>query len=211
MPETAQNLRQRLRETATLALLDAAEATFVEKGFERATMQDVAARAGCAVGTLYVHFKNKDQFFKAIVQRRLQDIQQRVDAALAPGADPLTMLRAFVETHIRWAHQNVAFVNMMCSAMPMRYYDFEARMNELLPDCKDKLQKGFLDVIREGQKKGQIRKDIPAHALGDVLHGVLCTLLDQFAARPEKFTLKEQLSLGWQFIATGLIGDKSRA
>jgi AcrR family transcriptional regulator len=201
-------LRQRLKETAAGALLDAAESVFIEQGYEKATIQDVAARAGCAVGTLYVHFKNKDDVFRAIILRRLADTQAKLDAAFESTPDPLQKLRLFVEVHIRWAHANVAFVNMMCSAMPMRYYDFEARMSQLIPDCKHRLQDSIVSFIREAQKKGRVRRDIPAATIAEVLHGVLVTLLDQFAAKPEKFSLKEQLQLGWQFIASGLIGEK---
>ena len=38
-----------------------------EKGFDGATMQDIAAAAGCAVGTLYLHFKNKEQLLGGIL------------------------------------------------------------------------------------------------------------------------------------------------
>jgi AcrR family transcriptional regulator len=201
-------LRQRLKETAAGALLDAAEAAFVKHGYEKATMQDVAQLAGCAVGTLYVHFKNKDDVFRAIILRRLADIQAKLDEAFESTADPLQKLRLFVEVHIRWAHANVAFVNMMCSAMPMRYYDFEARMSQLIPDCNHRLQDSIIAIIKDAQKKGRVRKDIPAATIAEVLHGVLVTLLDQFAAKPEKHSLKEQLQLGWQFIGSGLAGEK---
>jgi AcrR family transcriptional regulator len=208
---TAQPLRQRLKEVAEDALIAAAEAVLIEKGFEKATMQDIAARAGCAVGTLYVHFKNKDDFFRAIVQRRLVDIQAQLEAAMEKAPKPIDKLRLFVEVHIRWAHVHVAFVNMMCSAMPMRYYDFEARMKELVPGCDNKFESLIIDTIRDAQKRGQVRKDIPAGTIAEVLHAVLVTLLDQFSARPEKFPLKEQLAIGWHFISTGLVGEKSRA
>lgn len=207
-------LRQRLKEAAALAMLDAAEETLIARGFENSTMQDVAARAGCAVGTLYLYFKNKEEFFKAILQRRLAEIHGELTADMAKASDPLEQIRVFVEVHIRWAHKNVKFVNMMCSAMPMRYYDFEARMREMMPDCKDEMRDAFIATVRAGQKQGLIRKDVKAEMLADVLHGVMVTLLDQFSARPEKFPLKEQLTLGWQFIATGLVGSaggKSRA
>lgn len=42
------------------ALLDAAAAVFVEKGYEAATMAEVAARASAAIGSLYQFFPNKE-------------------------------------------------------------------------------------------------------------------------------------------------------
>ena len=46
-------------ETRRQAILDAALAVFAERGFEAARLEDVAARAGVAKGTLYLYFRDK--------------------------------------------------------------------------------------------------------------------------------------------------------
>jgi AcrR family transcriptional regulator len=209
MVDVAQPLRERLRNAAAEALLDAAEKTLIAKGYEKSTMQDIAAAAGCAVGTIYVHFKSKEEFFKAIVQRRLAEIQSVVQEALQAARNPRDLLRIFIETHVRWAHANVEFVNLACTVLPMRYYDFEARLNEIVPDCKDQMEPTILAAIGEGQQQGMIRRDIAPEILAEMLHGMMITLLDQFSARPGKFTLEQQLDMAWKFIASGLVGGAS--
>lgn len=52
------------------ALLVAAEAEFADKGFHAARIQDIATRAGVAVGTLYNHFEQKDELLRAILDNR---------------------------------------------------------------------------------------------------------------------------------------------
>ena len=47
-------------------LLEAARAVIREKGFERTTLQDVAARAGMTSGAIYGNFKNRDELFIAL-------------------------------------------------------------------------------------------------------------------------------------------------
>ena len=47
-------------------LLEAARALIREKGFERTTLQDVAARAGMTSGAIYGNFKNRDELFIAL-------------------------------------------------------------------------------------------------------------------------------------------------
>jgi AcrR family transcriptional regulator len=202
-------LRERIKNAVIVAVLDAAEVCLIEKGFEKATMQDVAGRAGCAVGTIYLYFKSKDELFKAIVQRRLNEIQEEVQAAMAGGATPVDRLRIFVETHVRWAHRNVKFVNLICSVLPMRYYDFEARMHELMPDCNDQMRESLVDTMKAAQAAGEVRGDIQPETLLEMLHGIMVTLLDQFSAKPEKYTLEEQLHLTWQVMATGITGGRA--
>jgi AcrR family transcriptional regulator len=49
-------------------ILDGARSVFLAKGFDAASMNDIAAAAGVSKGTLYVYFDNKEQLFEEIVQ-----------------------------------------------------------------------------------------------------------------------------------------------
>lgn len=49
-------------------ILEAARAVFIEKGFAAARIEDVAARAGIAKGTVYLYFDGKEALFKALIR-----------------------------------------------------------------------------------------------------------------------------------------------
>lgn len=49
------------------AILDAARSVFLERGYAAARMEDVAARAGVAKGTVYLYFRGKETLFKALI------------------------------------------------------------------------------------------------------------------------------------------------
>jgi AcrR family transcriptional regulator len=48
-------------------LIDAAAAVIGEKGFDRASLEEIAARAGMTRGAVYGNFKNKDELFLALI------------------------------------------------------------------------------------------------------------------------------------------------
>ena len=50
-------------------ILDVAEKLFVEKGFDAASTNDILAVIGIARGTLYYHFKSKEEILDAIIER----------------------------------------------------------------------------------------------------------------------------------------------
>ena len=50
-------------------ILDVAEQLFAEKGFDNASTNDIIKRIGIARGTLYHHFKSKEEILDAIVNR----------------------------------------------------------------------------------------------------------------------------------------------
>lgn len=54
------------RDRTRAALLEAARALVREKGYERTTLEEVAARAGMTTGAIYGNFKNRDELFIAL-------------------------------------------------------------------------------------------------------------------------------------------------
>jgi AcrR family transcriptional regulator len=74
-------------------LLEAARVVIREKGYERTTLQDVAARAGMTSGAIYGNFKNRDDLFIALAEEYWAPIKPRFRA----GAGLAEMLRAVAE------------------------------------------------------------------------------------------------------------------
>jgi AcrR family transcriptional regulator len=78
------------------AILDAALAIFAEKGFEAARLDDVAARAGIAKGTVYLYFRDKQTLFEELVRSAVHPILAAVaHAATAADAPASQILDGF--------------------------------------------------------------------------------------------------------------------
>jgi TetR/AcrR family fatty acid metabolism transcriptional regulator len=76
-------------------IVDAAVAVFSERGFHRATMQEVADAAGIAKGTTYLYFASKEQLLEHIFAVALQEyigLAERVAAMPAPAPERLRRL-----------------------------------------------------------------------------------------------------------------------
>jgi AcrR family transcriptional regulator len=65
------------------AILKAALSVFAERGFEAARLDDVAARAGVAKGTLYLYFRDKEALFEALVRSAVSPIMEEVGRVAA--------------------------------------------------------------------------------------------------------------------------------
>jgi AcrR family transcriptional regulator len=78
------------------AILAAALAVFAERGFEAARLDDVAARAGVAKGTLYLYFRDKEALFEALVRNAVSPLLEQMGRlAAAPDVTPSQALEAF--------------------------------------------------------------------------------------------------------------------
>ena len=76
-------------------IADAALRLFARYGYKRSSMDDIAREAGLAKATLYLHFKGKDDVFRAMLEllaRRVETRCREVMTMEAPFADRLSAL-----------------------------------------------------------------------------------------------------------------------
>lgn len=88
------------------AILDAAEEVIADRGFHAARIQDIAEHARIAVGTVYNHFRTKEDVLRALLDERSEALRRELVGA--PG-DPesfdkklvvrLSRLLAYVDRH----------------------------------------------------------------------------------------------------------------
>jgi AcrR family transcriptional regulator len=97
-PATPYPLIERIRTGVTdpraWAVMEAAFAVFLQFGVRRASMQDIADRAGMSRAALYLHYRNKSDIFGALVAAYLDAAADAVEAALAAHDDPADALIA---------------------------------------------------------------------------------------------------------------------
>ncbi|MFG1785339.1 TetR/AcrR family transcriptional regulator [Rhodococcus oryzae] len=78
----------------TERILDASLAVFCQYGFGKTTMQDIARAAGISRAALYLHFKSKEDLFRAGSERAHLQVRGEVDAALAADGDVIDRIDA---------------------------------------------------------------------------------------------------------------------
>lgn len=91
-------LRNRQKLERERRIVKAAEKLFARRGYSAVAMEDVAARADLAVGTIYNYFPSKSALLLAIVRRETVSLLARGQKILdaAPG-DPVAAVSAFTE------------------------------------------------------------------------------------------------------------------
>jgi AcrR family transcriptional regulator len=78
----------------TREILAAARRVVEERGLDAMTMDEIAAAAGLAKGTLYLYFQSKDDLLQALITLVGKNILQDMEASLqAPGSPPEKLIR----------------------------------------------------------------------------------------------------------------------
>ncbi len=84
--------RQERKSQTRERLIDAAAAVFARRGFETATIDEVAAAAGYTKGAVYSNFASKTDLFIALIERRIE-VQTADHARHFEGQDLTTVTR----------------------------------------------------------------------------------------------------------------------
>ena len=199
-------------------ILTAAERIFARHGFFAAKVSDVAKDAGVADGTIYLYFKSKDELLISLFERRMQQLNQALRAAIA-GLPPREQLRTFIKTYLQLVHDEpsaaeVLTIELRQSSKFMKEYDN--------PQFVDFLRM-LGGIIASAQQAGELEPAIPAHIAARMIFG----LLDELAlawvlakspfgggapgTRPKKFDIVRAADWVITLVTTGLYKHKQES
>lgn len=152
-------VRQRVRrkDARPRDLIEAAFQEFAAKGYAACRLEDVAARAGVAKGTIYRYFKDKDALFIATVRSRLPPFSAMTDAiAEFPGPT-----RVLMEHLITMAHELVvdSELPVLLRIIIGEGYRFPALTELYYQEGVAKGRQLFEQIVARGVARGEIRKD----------------------------------------------------
>src|ERR1700729_4020673 len=83
-------------------VLAAALKVFRERGFQAATMREIAAEAKMAVGAAYYYFDSKDALVMAFYERAQEEMFRETEAALERAKTLEARLRAIISAKFRY-------------------------------------------------------------------------------------------------------------
>lgn len=135
------------------AILEAAWAGFAAYGFRKTSMDDIARGAGMSRPALYLHFKNKEAIFRALVALYYQGAEREIRTALHDNTCLEAKLgRAFA------AHGGDSMEDMMSSAHGLEL--FEATMSvagDMIESGEERLREIYTAWLEAGSGAGQLR------------------------------------------------------
>lgn len=83
-------------------MLRVAESVFARRGYQAASMDEIAELVGVSKPMLYAYFGSKDGLLLACVRRARAELSQVTTAAIAEGGSPLEVMRRGLVAHFRF-------------------------------------------------------------------------------------------------------------
>ncbi len=85
-------------------LLAAAARLFREKGYSRTTVRDIAAEVGILSGSIFHHFKNKDEILFGVMNEVVIAMDEALKAALTDAKTTRDKVRALILIELKFIH-----------------------------------------------------------------------------------------------------------
>ncbi len=150
-------------------IIKAALRVFGEHSFQNASISKIAREAKVAEGTIYQHFKNKEDLFFYIPIERTNAFCDGLDLHLRGIHDTASRITKFVWYFLHFFKNNPDYARMIMLEMRVSSGFLKSRAWESLKRYTDLV----LDTIKAGQEDGTFRTDISAFRLRQLLFGIL--------------------------------------
>ncbi|MCX7950327.1 MAG: TetR/AcrR family transcriptional regulator [Clostridiales bacterium] len=108
-------------------IFEAAIKAFSQKGYHKSTMDEIAETAGVAKGTLYYHFKSKEDIFKFIIDEGLRMVEDEIKDKTEHLDSPIEKLRMVCKVQLDLVIKYIEFFKTILSQM----WGDEERQNQL--------------------------------------------------------------------------------
>ncbi len=170
MPRITPAARRALAEQRKTQILTAAAHVFATKGFERATISDIARQARISEGSIYNYFKNKSDLLVSIPRHVVEPPVEFVNASArmvgnAETGAPDRMLTEIAQNLVSTIRQNVPVFRILVSALPhMKQSTREMYLDQVVLYATGALEHYFQDQVRQGVFRKECRPRILARA-----------------------------------------------
>jgi AcrR family transcriptional regulator len=154
--------REVVSEFRRSAILKAARKVFARRGFDGATMDDVAEACSIAKGTLYLYFKSKRQIYLGVLKEDLQLLREETARAIAGAGTGTGKVRAFITARFDFFERHRDFFriyNSDISAVFITAHPIQKDIREFYLE-----QAGILTAIIAGAIRDGELRDVPAEA-----------------------------------------------
>lgn len=152
---TVTSLRDRKKEATRHRILKTALRLFSESGFEKPTVQEIAAAADVGKGTIYNYFRTKEDILVAFMCEQEARVQQRVLRLLKRDLDAASLLTLYLREQFKLKRPYREFTRVFLSQIILRGQEIAPYVAAMQPNVDSTLRSLF-DSLRA---HGRIRKD----------------------------------------------------
>lgn len=140
---------------------------FSTSDFHRASIRDIADKAGVSFTTIYKHYGSKERLLFAFVNIWMRRLTDRIEDHLQGIEDLKERLRKVFWLHLDFYERNEGYGRIMFMVLPMQTWMADESFDQ------KRRTKILLDILEEGRQKGIINQHLRGGFLLDFIFGFI--------------------------------------
>lgn len=160
------NRRQAAKVRTRQKVLDAARALFAERGYEPATIRDIAKGAGMSTGAVFANFQDKAELFEAVLSEDMVQLAETMKAAAAAEASMRGRLLAALSAGYHGSLEQLPLVQAVIARSWFQPVAAEMRTRVAIKP----ILSAVTDTVQTGVRDGELRQDADVRLLSELIY-----------------------------------------
>jgi AcrR family transcriptional regulator len=179
-------------------IIDAAARVFREKGYDGATLRDIAQEAGLLPGSLYYHIRSKEELLRLIVEQPIRALQAQLEAIVASDTSPAQKLAEALAAQLRAfdTHYPYLFVHLHNLL----------QVDTMHPDIQKRARRYeefWQQILTQGVRVGEFPPDLDVKVAAFAIIG-MCNWMHRWYRRDGRLSIEEIIQQFSRLVLDGL-------
>jgi len=171
-------------------IIQAAIEVFGKNSFRDSNISEIAQRANVAEGTIYQYFKNKEDLFFSIPVEKTKEFCKELDLHLEGISGAFNKIKKFIWYYLYFFRMNPEYGRILLLEMRVSKSFIKTKTYSSFRKSTSRI----LEIIREGQGEGVVRRDINIYILRQLILGILEHIVTRWLLKGEKYDLLENFN-----------------
>jgi len=193
-------------ETRKKLILNTARELSEEKGFSNVTLDDIAAVIEFSKGTIYSHFKSKEEIYALILLNHLNILLTHLKEAVKAGKNTASCIRSCLDAYIKFYRKHREYFQLLF------FIDLVSNQYRIPSDLLKEIQRQKIaclielqNVIKKGMASKEIHKNYPFTQIALVLWGMTNGIIHLAESNQIKTEdLDKLINIGFEIVIKGL-------
>ncbi len=200
--------KQREKEQRKIEIISAARTVFSNKGFNSATMEEIASEAELSPGTLYLYFKNKEELHTSLSIELLKHLADEIQMVVSQDISVEEKIEKFYDVFIDvYEYDPNILINLFHLQSGETLQNLSDEVLQQIKNYSAMAHGAIIDVVRVGIEQGVFIDENPV-ALADILWasyaGIVLWVDSKRLLNNQKDFVKPTLKTAFKIIGKGL-------
>jgi AcrR family transcriptional regulator len=184
---------------------------FLQKGYERTSLNQIASQVGITKPAIYHHFRSKDELFHEVLSLFFREMGKWSKARFKTCRNVKDLLKSFFQVITGFKETADRLLGKQTGKTQYSFLEVFLSASKKDPSIRRRMEEGFIQTrsflkgeLLKAQRNGEIRKDLDCETLAFMIHALIegTGLIDYIDESIDRETMsKRMFNSTWKMVS----------